>query len=42
MYMLFKEPIAEKSKGKLMLMGIEKPVNIWQPHNGLEFRSNHA
>jgi hypothetical protein len=40
--LLFKKPIAEKSKGKLMLMGIEKPFNIWQPRSGLEFRSNHA
>ncbi len=30
MYMLFKEPIAEKSKGKLTLMGKEIFINIWQ------------
>jgi hypothetical protein len=28
--MLFKEPIVEKSKGKLTLMGKEIFINIWQ------------
>jgi hypothetical protein len=23
-------------------MAIEKPINIWRPRSGLEFRSNHA
>jgi hypothetical protein len=27
--LLFKEVVAKKSKGKLTLMGIEKPVNVW-------------
>jgi hypothetical protein len=40
--LLFKEVVAKKSNGKLTLMGIEKHVNIWQPCNGLEFKSNHA
>jgi hypothetical protein len=42
MYLLFKEPVVEKSRDKLTLMGIEKPVNIWQPRNGSKFGSNHA
>jgi hypothetical protein len=28
MYMLFKEPVVKKSKGKLTLMGIKKPIKI--------------
>jgi hypothetical protein len=40
--MLFKELVAEKSKGKLILMGIEKLVNIWRPHSGSKLRINHA
>jgi hypothetical protein len=24
------------------LMGLKKFVNIWRPHNGLEFKSHHV
>jgi hypothetical protein len=40
--LLFKESIVEKSINKLTLMGVEIPINIWQPHNGSKFKSNHA
>jgi len=33
---------AEKSKGKLTLMGKENFIHIWQPHNGSKFRINQT
>ncbi len=32
--MLFKEHVTKKSRGKLTLMGIEKPMNIRANHKG--------
>jgi hypothetical protein len=39
--LLFLELVVEKPKSE-KLMGIKKPINIWRPHNGLKFKSNHA